>query len=184
MSGVSCRLSHVFAAVALVMPAAVSAGTFEPGRYVRVTPSPLFPAGGKETGVLRILAVSAAHVTFELEVTMNPSSADDGALSRNGVIEASEVAVEGQTAAYRSAYPEDKALGTCRLQFQQIGKVLVVNQSGKCWWFGEGVHASGRYRLAREGEVHVVVSGPPGPSIERTSASWLRQPAAAAHVKR
>lgn len=148
------RASAVFAFAAFAAVASASS-TVEVGTYVRVTPSPFFPAGGKETGVLRILSVSRGRATFELEVTMNPNTNDDGAFTRNGVIEASEMTLEGQSAVYRSVNPEDKELGTCQLHFRKSGEALVISQSGKCWWFGEGVNASGSYRLKREKEAQV-----------------------------
>jgi hypothetical protein len=129
---------------------------FPIGEYVRITKSPSFPQGGRETGNLRILEASQHRVHFELEVTMNPQYSDDGALTHNGVIDSGEMLFKGKSAAYRSANPDDDTLGTCILNFRQSGHVIVVAQAGKCWWFGVGVNASGRYRPAKKGDVHVV----------------------------
>jgi len=129
---------------------------FPIGEYVRLTPSPSFPSGGRETGNLRLVESSPARATFQLEVTMSPVSTDDGALTRNGGIEAGQMLLNDRSAIYRSANVEDNELGTCVLNFRRSGPNIVVAQSGKCWWFGEGVNATGTYRPAREGEIHVV----------------------------
>jgi hypothetical protein len=126
------------------------------GQYVRVSRSPSFPSSGRETGNLQILESSTARAKFRLELTMNPQRNDDGMLTRNGVIEDGEILVNGGAAIYRSAIPADGALGTCVLQFRRSAKNVVVVQSGKCWWFGEEVNASGMHRPAKAGEMHVV----------------------------
>ncbi|WP_457280219.1 hypothetical protein [Polaromonas sp. P5_D5] len=133
-----------------------AATRFPVGTYVRFTQSPSFPLDGRETGTLRIVEASRNVVRFQLEAAVNPRSDNDESLSRNGVIENGEFHIKGRSATYRSTNPEDKELGTCVLNLQRSGQVIVVAQSGKCWWFGEGVNASGEYRPAREGEVHVV----------------------------
>jgi hypothetical protein len=42
------------------------------GEYVRVSRSPSFPSGGRETGNLQLLESSKARAKFRLEMTMNP----------------------------------------------------------------------------------------------------------------
>jgi hypothetical protein len=77
-------------------------------------------------------------------------------LTRNGVVENGEILMNGESAIYRSANPDDGALGTCVLKFRRSARNVHVVQSGKCWWFGEEVNASGTYRPAKAGEIHVV----------------------------
>ena len=130
---------------------------FAVGRYVRVTKSPVFPAGGRESGLLEIRHVAAQRVTFSLAVTMNPSSADDGFLTRSGEIPRSAFSTQGTRGVYQSQNAEGRELGTCVLAFEVRDKAVTVVQSGKCWWFGEGVNASGTYRLVSGNEPPAVV---------------------------
>lgn len=141
---------------AFAVPQATASPQLRAGEYIRFTASPSFPPGGKETGTLRILEVSEGRARFRLEVTMNPQAADDGFLTRTGVVEEGALKLSAGAAIYRSEQPEDKALGTCVLAFRRIHQFIVVAQSGKCWWFGEGVNASGKYRPAKTAEIHVV----------------------------
>jgi hypothetical protein len=129
---------------------------FRVGQYVRMTKSPNFPEAGRETGVLKIMSSSQNNATFRLEVTMNPSATNDGFLTRNGVIEVGELSVRNKGIVYRSNNAQDKDLGVCTLLFSRSGHAIVIVQSGKCWWFGEDVNASGRYEPVNDGVVHVV----------------------------
>jgi hypothetical protein len=126
------------------------------GSYARVTRSPVFRAGGKETGLLRVLSSERSTPKFRLEVTMNPTVGNDGDQTRNGVIEQGALSREGRVLVYRSAEGEP-SLGTCVLAIRTIDASRVsVSQSGKCWWFGEGVDATGVYRRTTSRSDHVV----------------------------
>lgn len=131
-----------------------AADLFRIGKYVRDTKSPEFPEGGRESGLLDVIRSTPNAASFSLEATMNPISDDDGFHTRNGVIEAGEMTGQGKSALYQSN--KDKSLGVCSLRFTQSDDSILVVQTGKCWWFGEGVNASGRYIPARGGKVHFV----------------------------
>ena len=85
---------------------------------------------------------------------MNPQAGDDGFLTRSGVVESETAEVYGASAIYGST--EDKTLGACKLTFRPDGQSVLVAQSGNCPGLGEGVNASGKYRLAKKDEVLVV----------------------------
>ena len=129
---------------------------FPVGNYVRATKSPSFPVGGRETGLLKVIRSTPSNATFRLEVTMNPIAADDGFLTRNGVIETGELEVQDKSFVYRSSNAEDNDLGVCTLHFRQASQAIVIAQAGKCWWFGESVDASGRYQRVKDGEIRVI----------------------------
>lgn len=152
------RLVAAFFATLVTFTASLSgaAEVFRVGKYVRVTKSPSFPDGGRETGLLKIISSSSNSAIFRLEITMNPIATDDGFQTRNGVIEIGELSVQDKSIVYRSINAEDKDLGVCALLFSRSGQAIVLVQSGKCWWFGEGVNASGRYQPVNDGVVHVV----------------------------
>lgn len=114
-----------------------ASGQFEAGEYFRDTE--LTP------GWLTITSTSSSSLTFHL-VTELRLAGDDGYFTRNGIIEPSEAVVSDASAIYISDLEEDKYLGTCQLKLQQHKNEITVSQSGKCWWFGEGVDASGTYR--------------------------------------
>ena len=125
---------------------AESAWALEHGRrYERCTKSPSFPEDGRETGAIEIQSVVKGRAKFNLEVTMNPVATDDGMLTRNGVIELGEMTVVGDVGEYKSTESGDTDLGVCVLRFKFERDVVMIAQEGKCWWFGEGVNASGRY---------------------------------------
>lgn len=133
-----------------------AAELFRVGQYVRVTKSPAFPDGGSETGLLKIIQSSSKNATFSLEITMKPIADGDGVQTRNGVIEIGELSVQDKSVVYRSTNAEDKDLGVCSLRFRRSDQDIVLIQMGKCWWFGEGVNASGRYVPTNDGKVHAV----------------------------
>lgn len=98
---------------------------------------------------MQIVESTKKGARFSLVVTMNPSAVDDGFLTRNGVIDGADLVPKGTALIYRSSEGEP-SLGTCVLAVRSVDeKRLRVSQSGKCWWFGEGVDASGLYELAK-----------------------------------
>lgn len=127
-----------------------------PGRYVRVTKSPHFINGGRETGVLVISSGAKQTAEFHLEVTWNPVLDDDGYRTHNGIIEKGIVIISKNTGRYISSNTEDSELGKCLIDFTFKGNELVLSQKGKCWWFGENVDASGLYRLKPGNEIPIV----------------------------
>lgn len=131
----------------------VSAGTYGedlPDKSAASTPAP-FEVGeylrdGELTpGWLRITSVSSISLQFQLMTELR-EAADDGERTRNGVVEESEAVIVGASAVYRSNHEEDEDLGVCQLDLQRHKQEIILTQSGKCWWFGEGVDASGTYR--------------------------------------
>jgi hypothetical protein len=114
--------------------------------FERVTRSTMFPSGGRETGLLKLGRASGGHAPFRLEVTTNPTASDDGFKTRNGIIEDGVLVVHGAAATYRSAYAEDRELGSCTLNVRLLKDAVRVAQGGHCWWFGQDVDASGLYR--------------------------------------
>jgi len=130
------------------------AGELQAGRYVRVTKSPAFLSGGRETGELIVRASRQGKSSFALVATMNPVASDDGAGTHNGVVEHGVLRQRSKAWVYEE---RDEELGVCRLALRALAsEALDVRQSGRCWWFGEGVDASGIYRRAQGKDIYVV----------------------------
>ncbi|MDM0108476.1 hypothetical protein QTH97_26240 [Variovorax sp. J22R24] len=66
--------------------------------FERVTPSPMFPSGGREIGLLELAAESDKRARFRLEVTSNPIPSDDGFGTRNCIVEDGVLTVRGAAA--------------------------------------------------------------------------------------
>lgn len=140
----------------LPVVATASAGDGQLGRYVRVTKSPQFIDGGRESGELLVKSVKNGRASFRLEVTWNPVADDDGYYTHNGLIEEGEVRITGRRGRYASSYEEGKDLGQCIIDFTFKEKEVILLQSEKCWWFGENVDASGVYRLTNAEDIQYV----------------------------
>ncbi len=155
MTNICKILFPLIGVLALVIPVAADDLVLT-GRYVRVTKSPQFTDGGRETGELLISSVAKGHAEFHLNVTWNPIIDDDGSRTHNGVIEEGVIKISKNKGRYASAYKEDKELGQCIIDFTFKGREVVLSQKGKCWWFGVNVDASGVYRMTAGNETIII----------------------------
>jgi hypothetical protein len=137
------RYASTLTAVALALTTcgATASTLFPTGEYTRIEDS--------NYGSLTITSTSQASFAFRLLALTQFPGDPDGFYTRNGEIADSRAFIRGTSATYRSAYEEDKELGTCILTFRKSGNVITVTESGKCWWFGVGVNASGKYRASK-----------------------------------
>lgn len=110
--------------------------------YQRTSPS---AHGTREKIVLHIKHISKQSAEFNLQAEFNPSDQADGYNTRNAVIENGRIAIFGNQGHYRSNNEADETLGHCEINFSFNGGEIHLMQSGKCWWFGEGIDVTGKY---------------------------------------
>jgi hypothetical protein len=110
------------------------------------------------SGTLTVQTASGGQATFTLEVVAcRHSCGSDTAVNHIGSIGAGVIVFRGETGLFEATGPDesssDPGRSACTLRFSsQPEAVLSVKQGGDCWWFGQGVDVSGRYRLIRTNE--------------------------------
>lgn len=119
----------------------------EVGQYNKVTENHVITNGQHEMGILYITSSTRNKIAFSLEVTLDIINEGDVVMIRNGVIEHDEMRVYGDIGIYVSSNSEDENLGHCVILAKFMPSRIVLQQIEECWWFGEGVKASGVYVL-------------------------------------
>lgn len=141
------RFHALFVVALIVLPVLpVQAGSsWRTGTY-------LLKGTNGNSGTLIIHSSYPKPATFSMQIeTCRRDCETDTPYANVGTIDQGTMEISGDSGRYRSAGPNEETqapeLGICVLQFSRSRGAITVTQLSTCWWFGNGVYASGTFVL-------------------------------------